>query len=127
MRVMVVDDEPEVRRALRSLLERAGYEVLEAATPIEAIDVTSRERYEAALLDWSLGTSMTGVDVAKAIRRMRPSISTIIVSGHSREEMRAGWRDPLEGIVAFHNKPIDSEALLRTLRVIYDSILPTGH
>lgn len=130
MTALVVDDEPAARASLRSYVERAGHVVVEAGSAIEAMSTVAsmavaRHRIHVALIDWNLGTTITGIDVARHVRRLHPGAGTLIVSGYTREQMRLYWRDPLEGILAFLSKPIDEASLLRHIQVVADSLEET--
>src|SRR5438045_9516431 len=67
MRILVVDDEPAVRRAVRSGLTLEGYEVRLAREGAEALDVLASERVDAIVLD----LLMPGLDGLEVCRRLR--------------------------------------------------------
>ena len=68
MRILVVDDEIEIRRVLRLLLESAGYEVSEAKSGYEAIDILKGERgFDLCIMD----VMMPGIDGVEATRAIR--------------------------------------------------------
>ncbi len=71
--LLVVDDEPPMRRLLRTSLSAQGYRVLEAATGHQALDLLARETLEVVLLDLGL-PDLDGLEV---IRRLRASNATI--------------------------------------------------
>jgi len=65
--ILVVDDEPQIRRVLRTVLLNAGYDVVEGKTGEEAIEVLVRERPSLILLDANL-PDMSGVEVCRRMR-----------------------------------------------------------
>jgi two-component system KDP operon response regulator KdpE len=65
--ILVVDDEPQIRRVLRATLSSNGYEVLEAKDGPEAIDMVLRERPDLILLDVNM-PGMTGLEACSKIR-----------------------------------------------------------
>src|SRR5712671_370594 len=65
--ILVVDDEPQIRRVLRATLTSNGYEVLEAKDGPEAIDMVLRERPDLTLLDVNM-PGMTGLEACSKIR-----------------------------------------------------------
>ena len=67
--LLVVDDDPAIRRLLRATLSVQGYRVLDSATGNEALEIAARESPEIVLLDLGL-PDMDGADV---IRRLRGS------------------------------------------------------
>jgi CheY-like chemotaxis protein len=111
-RVLVVDDEPDVRLVARLVLTSAGYEVLEAASGEEALAaIFADPRPDAVLLD----VRMNGIDGWETMRRLRsnPSgratpvvIFTADVS--ARKEAPRPWRD----YEHFLLKPFDPDGLL---------------
>ena len=68
MRILVVDDELEIRRVLRLLLESAGYQVSEAKSGYEAIDIIKEDRgFDLCIMDVMM-PGINGVDATRAIR-----------------------------------------------------------
>ena len=65
--ILVVDDEPQIRRVLRATLSSNGYEVLEAKDGPEAIDMVLRERPDLILLDVNM-PGMSGLEACSKIR-----------------------------------------------------------
>jgi two-component system, OmpR family, KDP operon response regulator KdpE len=66
--ILIVDDEPQIRRALRLTLSGRGYEVMEAKNGQEAIETVLRERPDVILLDVNM-PDMSGLEVCRKIRR----------------------------------------------------------
>ncbi len=88
-RVLVVDDEPDVRATLRAVLEADGYEVLEAASGDEALRELARERPRLVLLDVRM-PNMDGFQVAEAIRRWPGAfVPVILLTGSDDPASRA--------------------------------------
>jgi two-component system, NarL family, sensor histidine kinase BarA len=104
MRILLLDDEAAQRKLIRSLIEAEGHEVYEAESAVEAIELAHTHRFHLALLDWELGGPLTGADVA---REIPTGCAKFMVTGHSIAEMRANWRDPLQGILEIVQKPVD--------------------
>ena len=73
--ILVVDDEPQIRRVLRSTLSSNGYDVIEAKNGQEAIEMAVREHPDLILLDVNM-PEMSGLD---ACSKMRLSFSTPII------------------------------------------------
>ena len=53
-RILVVDDEPQIRRVLRTTLSAQGYEVFDARTGEEALDAIREQRFDLILLDMNM-------------------------------------------------------------------------
>ncbi len=115
-RVLVVDDNPVNRRLARGLLERGGYEVVEAANGEEALAVLERERdaIDLVLMDVQMPV-LDGLEATRRIRRM-PGLGELPVvaltahalAGDREECLAAGMDDYL-------SKPLNREELLATV------------
>ncbi len=88
-RVLVVDDEPQILRALKIILRDAGFEVLQAATAEEALDQAALRPPAAAIVDLVL-PDRDGVEVTKALREWsRMPILVLSAVGEEDEKVRA--------------------------------------
>ncbi len=88
-RVLVLDDEPQILRALRAVLRDAGYEALPAATAEEALDVAALRRPDAAILDLVLPDG-DGIEVARELRSWSAMpILVLSAVGEEDEKVRA--------------------------------------
>src|SRR5207237_8158030 len=113
--VLVVDDEPAVRVVTKRILQRSGYAVLEAAGGVEALD-TLREHPGPIhlLLTDVIMPEMNGREVAQRVRRQRPGIRVVYMSGYSPEAIaHDGLLD--EG-AAFVRKTFERGLVLETVR-----------
>jgi signal transduction histidine kinase/ActR/RegA family two-component response regulator len=97
-RIVVVEDNPDVRDLLRMKLRRLGHDVADARDGIEGLDVILREKPDLALVDLGL-PGMDGYDVAKGIRReLGNDVVLVAVSGFGqpddkRRAIEAGFDD----------------------------------
>ena len=82
-RLLVVDDEPPMRRFLRASLTAAGYAVEEAGTGAEALRVAASHPPDAVLLDLGL-PDMDGVEVARRLREWS-AVPIVVLSARGRE------------------------------------------
>jgi two-component system, OmpR family, KDP operon response regulator KdpE len=88
-RILVVDDEPQIRRFLRLGLDGLGFEVLEAATAGEALRVAATGRPDLVVLDLGL-PDREGFDVLSALREWsRVPVIVLSVRGREDEKVRA--------------------------------------
>ncbi len=103
-RILVVDDEPDVRRFLTAVLERRGYDTLTAADGKEAFDIAERERPDLIILDLAM-PNQSGTDFYRRLARDRDLCETpiIVVSGLAGRHLAV--REPF----AVFDKPIDPE------------------
>jgi two-component system, OmpR family, KDP operon response regulator KdpE len=112
--VLVVDDEPQILRALGVILRNAGYDVDTAATKSEALDAVAVRPPDALVLDLVLPDG-SGVDVCREVRRWS-QLPIVVLSavGDEREKVRA-----LDaGADDYITKPFGTEELLARLRAV---------
>jgi CheY-like chemotaxis protein len=85
--ILLVEDEPTVRRAIAMALRRQGYQVLEAANGADALDVWGRRQQEIALLftDIIMPGQLDGLELAGRLREARPNLPVIISSGYNAD------------------------------------------
>ena len=79
-RILVVDDEHDIRRTLARLLSDSGYAVETAANGAEALAVFKRGMPDLLILDYAM-PGMSGLDVARAVRRDHPIVPILFMSG----------------------------------------------
>jgi two-component system, OmpR family, KDP operon response regulator KdpE len=112
IRVLVVDDEPQIRRLLRVSLAAQGYRVSEASTGEQALTMAATEKPEVIILDLGL----PDVDGQTVIRRVREwtSVPIIVLSVRDREEEKVRALD--QGADDYVTKPFGMSELLARLR-----------
>ena len=86
MRVLVVDDEPQILRALKIILRDAGFEVLQAGTVEEALDAAALQPPAAAIVDLVLPDG-DGIDVTRSLREWS-SIPILVLSAVGEEDAK---------------------------------------
>jgi two-component system, OmpR family, KDP operon response regulator KdpE len=84
-RILVIDDEPQIRRVVRHALEEEGAQVLEAATGAEGIDVAAAERPALVVLDLGLPDA-SGLAVCREIRSWSRVPIIVLSARHSEHE-----------------------------------------
>ena len=110
--ILVVDDEPQIRRFLRTSLPPHGFDIAEASNAAEAIAVFAREKPDAVILDLGL-PDRDGMAVIDEMRRT--SLTPILILS-ARDDV-AGKVDALErGADDYVTKPFDMPELLARLR-----------
>ncbi len=125
LRSLVVDDEAAIRQLVRTLLETAGHQVVTASNGHEALN-TLRDELPLALavIDISLG-DVSGLEVVKACRRLRPNTAIIAISGylgHDSIELRRELGN--EGVRRALPKPFGSQQFLGVVRETLMEELP---
>lgn len=79
-RILLIDDDPQFRRYIATLLKRQKYEVIEAADGHEGITVLKNEAVDVMLTDIVM-PDMEGVETICEVRKLRPGIKIIAMSG----------------------------------------------
>jgi two-component system, OmpR family, KDP operon response regulator KdpE len=113
-RVLVVDDEPQIVRGLRVILQNAGYRVEEATTKKEALDAVSVRPPDAIVLDLVLPDG-NGVEVLTEVRRWS-QVPVVVLSAVGDEEQKVRALD--EGADDYVTKPFGTEELLARMRAV---------
>ncbi|HZI43184.1 MAG TPA: ATP-binding protein [Gemmatimonadaceae bacterium] len=114
-RILLVEDEPNVRRIARRILERNGYTVLEASNGVEALRVMERRQEPIALVLTDLVMpEMGGRELASRLRIVSPTSRVLFMSGYTEDAvLRQSVMEP--GSV-FLDKPFTFETLIRKVR-----------
>jgi len=114
VRVLIVDDDPDFKRALATLLDMMGYEVRTAQDGLHGLDTVAEFRPHCAVLDVDL-PGVDGVEIARRLRRQPwgRDIVLIAMTGWSRNEDRAAAM--LGGFDHFLAKPVDLDELFALL------------
>jgi len=112
-RILVVDDDENIRNTMKTILEDEGYIVDLAATGSEAIRKTKKSAYNIALLDIRL-PDIEGVELLKLIKDAVPRTRKIMVTGYpSMQNAIAALNKNAD---AYLIKPIDIENLLNIVK-----------
>jgi two-component system, OmpR family, KDP operon response regulator KdpE len=121
-RVLVVDDEPQILRALQTNLRGAGYEVDTAATGEQALAAAAIARPEAVILDLVL-PDRSGTDVTRELRRWT-SAPILVLSAVGDEHEKVAALDA--GADDYVTKPFGMDELLARLRAALRRSAPPG-
>ena len=112
-RVLVIDDEAEIRESLETLLQLEGYLVSTAATGREGLAQTGEHTFDVVLLDLAL-PDRNGMDVLSEIRMLNPQQAVIMITAYGTVENAV--RAMQSGATNFIQKPWDNEKLLADVR-----------
>ena len=121
-RVLVVDDEPQIRRFLRTSLPPHGYECVEAGDAQQALAAYNREKPDVIILDLGL-PGQDGFEVIQTIRK-QSLIPIVILS--ARDDVDGKVRALELGADDYVTKPFDMMELLARLRAALRHALQTG-
>src|SRR5512137_682508 len=112
-RVLVIDDELQMRRLLKVCLEANGYQVIEAPTGQEGITAAAQYPPEVVILDLGL-PDLDGITVLKRLREWS-RVPVVVLSVREREEDKVAALD--NGADDYVTKPFSTAELLARLRV----------
>ena len=112
-RIIIVDDDENIRTTMKTILEDEGYNVDLATTGNEAIEMTEEKAYNIALLDIRL-PDMEGVELLKLIKDNVPRTRKIMVTGYP--SMQNAISALNKNADAYLVKPVDVEKLLNIVK-----------
>ncbi len=116
-KILVVDDERAIRRALTEVLEFEKYKVEEAGNGIEALAKVKKGAFDVILLDIKM-PQMDGMETLERIAAIAPDIPVIMISGHA--EVDTAVEAVKKGAFDFLQKPMDLSRVLITVRNALD-------
>ena len=111
--ILIVDDEPAIRRFLRTSLAAQGYRIAEASTGREALAALTRESADVLVLDLGL-PDIDGVDLLRSIRASGATVPIIVLSSRTDERGKVSALDL--GADDYVTKPFGIDELLARIR-----------
>ena len=122
--VLVVEDEDELRESVVAYLRSAGYRVFAATNGREALEQWSEQigKMDALLTDMVMPGGVSGLELAQALRALKPGLPTVIMSGYNKELAQTGV---LPGTGFFYQaKPCEPQDLSAALRKVLEQVKP---
>ena len=118
MKILVVEDEENIRKIIKKILEINEFEVLEACDGVEAMDIFYSEKIDLIILDWML-PKMNGIEVLKMVRQ-ESSLPILMLTAKSQED------DEVEGLEVGANdylkKPFSLKILITRVKKLLNLI-----
>lgn len=117
-RILVVDDETNMRATLADILGDEGYLIDTATDGLSAVDMCEKQNYDVVLLD----VRMPGIDGVEAFRRIHrydESIRVVMMSAYSMDDLKRAVLD--EGAIAFLSKPLDIENVIGLIQDVRET------
>jgi len=114
-RILLADDDAQVRKMLKITLERAGHEVVEAADGNQAVQVYDPETIDVVVTDIVM-PEKEGIETIMELKTINPEVQIIAISGGGRinPEDYLKWAQRF-GVARTFTKPVDREELLATV------------
>lgn len=118
--ILLVDDEPMIRKLVHATLDGDEYRILQAASAEEAIKVLDGESIDLVLLDWNM-PGLSGIELTRQFRAAPTTadLPIIMLTTNSRSEDRATGQDA--GVTTYLTKPFSPLELIRCVEQILDS------
>jgi DNA-binding NtrC family response regulator len=112
-RILIVDDDENIRKVLTTILEDEGYDVESVDTAKKAIERTRRKFYNLALIDIRL-PDMEGIELLTKMKNTTPKIRKIIITGYPT--LQNAVEAVNRGADAYIMKPFDMEKVLEEIK-----------
>jgi two-component system nitrogen regulation response regulator NtrX len=112
-RILIIDDEPGIRRTLASILEDEKYQAFTAEDALLGLEILGREKINLIFLDVLL-PKMGGMEALEQIRKGWPEIEVVVISGHANVDMAV--RAVKLGAFDFLEKPLSLDKVLTVCR-----------
>jgi len=117
LKLLLVDDEDDFRRATSKTLGRRGFTVTEAANGEEALAAIQRECPDIVVLDLKM-PGMSGIETLHRVRKTEPTLPVIILTGHG--DFEAAMASIKLEVVDFLQKPVDVDQLGMRIRSLLE-------
>src|SRR3989337_3621448 len=112
-RILIVDDDENIRRVLAAILEDEGYSVESVGTAKKGIEKSETDFFNLALLDVRL-PDMEGIELLAKLRETKPKMRKIIITGYPTLQNAVAAVN--KGADAYVMKPFDVEKILQTIK-----------
>ena len=123
-RVLIVDDEEAIRTLVEFTLERLGYEVTQAESALEGVNIyrekfEAGERFDAVILDLTLPGGMGGKEALKKLIEIDPTVNAIVSSGYAMDATMSRYQDfGFRGVIA---KPYEAAELGKIVHEVIEA------
>jgi DNA-binding NtrC family response regulator len=118
-KILIIEDEAAIRRVLSKILseENDSYKVEEAEDGLQGVEKVNNEDYDLILCDIKM-PKMDGVEVLEAVKKIKPEIPMVMISGHG--DLETAINTMRLGAFDYISKPPDLNRLLNTVRNALD-------
>lgn len=121
-KILIIDDESDIRNLLAEILAEEGYSVFQAAHSMQAEHVIKKENaaFDLVILDiWLESSEKDGIEILKDLRSKHPEIAVLMISGHG--SIDTAVQTIKLGAYDFIEKPFKTERLLLTIKRAIES------
>ncbi len=114
-RILIIDDDEEMRSLLKDFLEEDGFETDSAGNGVDAFQKVDAEPFDIIITDIRM-PGLTGLDILPVLRRLRPEASIIVITAFGGEEVYDKSRE--RGADAYLEKPIQFSKLRKLIHYL---------
>jgi len=119
-RILIVDDEKNMRKTLADILRDEAYQVATAGTGEKALELCSKQDFDVVLMDVRM-PGMDGVEAFRRIRRHREGVRVLLMSGYDVNHLKEAALD--EGAIAFLSKPLDVQKVIQLIGEVKETAI----
>jgi two-component system response regulator HydG len=119
-RILIVDDETNMRTTLADILSDEGYQVDTAPDGLSAVAMCEQTEYEVVLLDVRM-PGIDGVETFRRIRRHREGVRVVMMSAFSMDDLKHAALE--EGAIAFLSKPLDIDNVVSLIQDVRETAI----
>lgn len=119
-RILIVDDEKNMRATLADILGDEGYQVDTAADGLTAVEMCEQQPYDVVLLDIRM-PGIDGVETFRRIRRHQEAVRVVMMSAYSIDELKRSALE--EGAIAFLSKPLDIDNVVDLIKDVRETAI----
>lgn len=113
--ILIIDDEKDIRELVSDILQDEGYATRTVGTAEDCMDQIEAQPPGLMILDiWLKDSSMDGIDILVRVKRERPEIPIVIISGHGNIEIAVAAIK--QGAYDFIEKPFNIDQLLLVVK-----------
>ncbi len=114
--ILLLDDEPSVRLALKLLLQAIGFEVTDFSEPLEAVNFLAQgQRADLFICDLRMPT-LSGIQVLEQAKSIAPEVRFVLMSAHAHDaELARAYDLGADGVLSKPFTPVELEELIKRL------------
>jgi two-component system response regulator (stage 0 sporulation protein F) len=119
--ILLVDDDPEFRKAMKKMFEKSGYNVTVAADGQEALEALSEETFDLIISDLRM-PNLNGMELMEELKRRKINLPVIFITAYGEVE---SYMDLMNlGAFEYINKPVKGQEILGVVRKALESASP---
>ena len=120
MKILIVDDEHDIRRLISEILTDEGYETIESSSSKDALGALERYNPDLMILDiWLEGSGLDGIQLLQRAHSGIPDLPVIMISGHG--DIETAVNAIKLGAYDFIEKPFETDRILMVIQRALDA------